>query len=197
MFVWIFLVKSCIFFCYIQCRGQSVFFCPAALLTNEGLVPSANQRSVWRDSGIWIAWAAGRVNAGEFLCHIWLPQAKCCWLEKYPSALHWIGESIFELWNFAWLLSPGLSGKRNFPERDITWPYYSVRRPNHSKIAFFHSHGDYPCSGGGRSRYTMDKPLKDCSLLVTWKLSVLWWRREQIYDDLTISAEPVSSTVSR
>ncbi len=90
--VWIFLVQSCLFFCYIQC--------PPTLLTNEGLVQSANQRSVWRDGGIWLTGAASRVMAGEFPCCIWLLHAKCGGLEKNPSSLHWIGKSAYELWNF-------------------------------------------------------------------------------------------------
>jgi hypothetical protein len=94
MLVWIFLLRSCLFFFYIQC--------PATLL-----VQSANQRSVWRDGGIWLTGAASRVIAVEYPCCIWLSHAKCGGLEKYPSSLHWIGKSAYELWNCAWLLSPG------------------------------------------------------------------------------------------
>ncbi len=38
---------------------------------------------------------------------IWLLHAKCGGLEKYPSSLHWIRKSAYELWNCAWLLSVG------------------------------------------------------------------------------------------
>jgi len=127
MCVYSLVVLSCLFFAIILMK-PTVVICPDTPLANESLVQSANERSVWRDGGIWITPAAGRVNAGEFLCHIWLPQAKCCWLEKYPSSLHWIGESIFELWNCAWLLSPGPSGKRHFPEQYMTCYWYSVVR---------------------------------------------------------------------
>ena len=34
--------------------GARMVFCPAALLTNESLVQSANERSVRLDGGIWI-----------------------------------------------------------------------------------------------------------------------------------------------
>jgi hypothetical protein len=125
MCVYSLVVLSCLFFATILMK-PTVVICPDTPLANESLVQSANERSVWRDGGIWITPAAGRVNAGEFLCHIWLPQAKCCWLEKYPSSLHWIGESIFELWNCAWLLSPGPSGKRHFPEQYMTCYWYSA-----------------------------------------------------------------------
>jgi hypothetical protein len=111
MLVWIFLVRSCLFFCYIQRQGPESFFCPATLLTNEGLVQSANQRSVWQ---------GGIVMAGEFPCRIWLSHAKCDGLEMYPSSLHWIGKSTLQWWNCAWLLSPGPSVYWHFSERYMT-----------------------------------------------------------------------------
>jgi hypothetical protein len=51
---------------------------PSLQLANEGLVQVANERPVRRDSGIWLTRAVRRVMISVFLCHIWLPQAKCC-----------------------------------------------------------------------------------------------------------------------
>jgi hypothetical protein len=136
-FIYICVKFSCsilLIFCYIQCRGPEWFFCPATLLTNEGLVQSANQRLVWRHGGIWIAWAASRVSAGKFPYCIWLLHAKCGGLEKYPSALHWIRKSTFELLNCAWLLSPGPSGYRHFPEQYMPCYWYSAGGWHHDSI---------------------------------------------------------------
>ncbi len=57
----------------------------------------ANERPVCCASGMWITRAVGRVRTGECHWHIWLWHAKCGGLEKYPSSLHWIGKSAYEL----------------------------------------------------------------------------------------------------
>ena len=75
---------------------------------------------------MWITRAVGRVRTGKCHWHIWLWHAKCGGLEKYPSSLHWIGKSTYELWNCAWLLSPGPSVNWHFFERYMTWSSYSA-----------------------------------------------------------------------
>jgi hypothetical protein len=62
---------------------------------NEGLVQPANERPVCCAGGIWITRAVGRVRTGECLWNI--VHAKCGGLENYPSSLHWIGKSTYEL----------------------------------------------------------------------------------------------------
>ncbi len=106
-----FLFHHAYFFVPYSAEGQNDFF-PSYPSNEWGYTssPVANQRSVWRDGGIWIAWAASRVTVGEFPCCMWLSHAKCGGLKMYPSAFHWIGKSTYELWNCAWLLSPGPSG---------------------------------------------------------------------------------------
>jgi hypothetical protein len=64
---------------------------------NEGLVQPANERPVCCAGGIWITRAVGRVRTGECLWNIGLLHAKCGGLENYPSSLHWIGKSTYEL----------------------------------------------------------------------------------------------------
>jgi hypothetical protein len=102
--------------------GARMVFCPAALLTNESLVQSANERSVWRNSGIWITRAASGLMTGVFPCCITPSHVICCWLKMYSSSYHWIEKSNCEYWNCAWRLSPGPSGKRHFLSRDMAWP---------------------------------------------------------------------------
>ncbi len=79
MCVYSFVVLSCLFFATILMK-PTVVICPDTPLANENLVQSANERSVWRDSGIWILQPLG---------HSWPVNFPAVYGFRMPNAVDW------------------------------------------------------------------------------------------------------------